>query len=351
MNRRMLFIGVMLLTVASALAIAQNTTLVYKPDVQIGAAGAVSFLEERVDGELVKRAEFAAPGVCVDFIQKRNSDGSLRRLVWFFDGDPGSDEYTIEEQNAQPDGTWSVSGILNYSGGELVKASFYSGENLIEERLYEYGPEGVTKELTTRASEEYPTLLDFERPGDDIVEAFERQPDGGRLLVARLIYDDEGRLTTEERFLKGKLDRRDVFAYNDAGKVIDHIRYDNRELPIRHVIYDYTKDGLPQSVVHKDVKDRILFGVSYTREYDGENTKTIIKNSAGDETGSIEYRRENGRDVMRTETFLLGSGKLEIVYTDFDEQGNWLRKEMSTYNSGALKSRSVTSRVIRYFEK
>ena len=328
---------------------AQNTTLVYAPDVQIGAAGPVRFLEERINGELVKKAEFDAPGICVDFMQQRNSDGSLQRLVWFYEGDPGSSDYTIEEQNAQPDGTWTTTGILNYTDGNLVRARFYSGENLIEERIYEYDSAGVTKELTSRASEEYPTLLIFERPDANTVEAFERQPDGGELLIARLNYDDRKQLVTEERFVKGKLDNRNVYVYDDNGKVIDHIKYDYREMPVRHVIYDYTPDGLPQSVVHRDVKDRILFGVSYTREYDGENSTTIIKNSSGEETGSIEYRRENGRDIERVETFLLGDSRLEIIYTEFDTHGNWLRKKLSTFNGTSLKSQSITSRVIRYF--
>ena len=346
----MLYICVCFLAIVPMLTFAQDTTLVYEPDVQIGAAGPVRFLEERVNGELVRRAEFAAPGICVDFMQQRNSDGSLRRLVWFFAGDPGSADYTIEEQNSQPDSTWTTEGILDYSNGKLVRARFYSGENLVEERVYEYDPAGVTKEITSRASEEYPTLLKFERPDTSTVEAFERQPDGTELLVARLIYDSEDRLVSEGRFVKGKLDSRDVFAYDKNGKLVDHIRYDYREMPVRHVTYDYTEDGLPQLVVHRDVKDSILFGVSYTREYDGENSTTIIKNSAGEETGSIEYLRENGRDIRRTETFLLGESKLEIVYTDFDSQGNWLRKEMSTYNGRSLKSQSITSRVIRYFE-
>ncbi len=340
---------VLFLIILPASLRAQNTTLVYEPSVQIGAAGPVRYLEERVNGELVKKAEFTAPGICVDFMQQRNSDGSLQRLFWFYNGNPGSGDYTIEEQNSQPDGTWTVSGILKYAGGNLDRARFYSGENLVEERIYEYGPAGVTKELTTRASEESPTLLKFERPDARTVEAFERQPDGVVLLVARLIYDSEKRLVSEERFVKGKLNSRDVYAYDENGKMVDHIKYDYREMPIRHVTYDYTKDGLPQSVVHRDVKDRILFGVSYTRVYDGENSTTIIKDSSGEETGSIVYLRKNGRDVQRTETFRLGDGKLEIVYTDFDSQGNWLRKEMSTYSGGSLKSKSITSRVIRYF--
>jgi len=328
---------------------AQSTTLVYEPDVQIGAAGPVRFLEERVNGELTKKAEFAAPGVCVDFMQQRNSDGSLQRLVWFYDGEPGAADFIIEEQDAQPDGTWTTTGVLDYSGNKLVRARFYSGENLVEERNYEYDSVGVTKERTSRPSAEYPTVLRFERPDARTVEAFERQPDGIELLVARIMYDSESRIVSEERFVKGKLDSRDVFAYNEYGKVVDHIKYDYRELPVRHVMYDYTPDGLPQSVVHRDVKDRILFGVSYTREYDGENSTTVIKNSAGEETGSIVYRRENGRDVERVETFLLGDSKLEITYTEFDAHGNWLRKEMSTYNGTSLKSQAITNRVIRYF--
>jgi hypothetical protein len=346
---RLLCVCICFLAIVPCFTFAQDTTLVYAPDIQIGAAGPVRYLEERVNGELVRKAEFAAAGVCVDFIQQRNSDGSLRRLAWFYDGDPGSPDYTIEEQNSQPDGTWTTAGVLNYSADNLVRARFYSGDNLVEERIYEYGPAGVTKELTSWASEEYPTLLKFKRPDERTVEAFERQPDGIEHFVARLIYDSEERLVSEERFIKDKLDSRDVFTYDDNGKMVDHIRYDYREMPVRHVMYDYTDDGLPQSVVHRDVKDRILFGVSYTRAYDGENSTTIIKNSAGEETGSIEYRRENGRDVRRTETFLLGQSKLEIVYTDFDTQGNWLRKEMSTYNGKSLKSQSITSRVIRYF--
>ena len=101
-------------------------------------------------------------------------------LIWFYEGDPASGDYTIEEQNSQPDGTWTRAGILNYSGGNLLRARFYSGENLIEERLYEYDSVGVVKELTSKASEEYPTLLVFKRPEEGTVEAFERRPDGKR---------------------------------------------------------------------------------------------------------------------------------------------------------------------------
>lgn len=346
---RLSFILVCLLVIAGVPAVAQSTTLVYVPEVPIDAVGNIRFLEERVDGELTKKAEFSSPGVCTDFIQRRNADGSLRRLVWFYKADPVSGDYTIEEQNSQPDGTWTTTGVLNYSGGNLVRARFYSGENLIDERVYEYDAVGVIKELTSKASEESPTLLEFKRPETGTVEAFERQPDGTALLVARLKYDGEGRLVSEERFVKGKLDKRDVYAYNTNGKLVDYIRYDNRELPVRHVLYDYSEDGLPQSVVHLDVKQRVVFGVSYSREHDGENSKTVITNSTGEVTGTIEYRRENGRDVSRTETFLLGDGEMKIVYSDIDGRGNWLRKETLTYKGSSLRGRTVTTRLIRYF--
>ena len=102
--------------------------------------------------------------------------------------------------------------------------------------------------------------------------------------------------------------------------------------------------------MHRDVKDRVLFGLSYTREHAGDISVTTIRNSSGEVTGSIEYRRKDGRDISRKEIFSLGDGRLEILYSDFDEQGNWLRKELSTYNGSSLKDRTVTTRIIRYFD-
>ena len=346
---RLLYLLFCLLLVTGVLAGAQNTRLVYEPDVPIDAGGAVRFLEERVDGELTKRADFLSPGICLDFVQRRNADGTLRRLSWFYEGDPAAGNYIIEEQSSRPDGTWTLVGLLNYSGGNLVRARFYDGETVRDERRYEYDSAGVTKELILAPSENSATLLSFVRPDAHIVEAYERQTDGRELLIAKLKYDQEGRLLSEERFVKGKLDKRDVYAYDANGKLVDHIKYDNRELPVRHAMYGYSDDGVPKSVVHLDAKQRVLFGLSYSRRLDGENSKTVISNSSGEVTGTIEYRRENGLDVSRTETFLLGDGELKIVYTDFDVKGNWLRKETLTYTGGSLKSRTVTTRVIRYF--
>ena len=70
---------------------AQSTTLVYSPDIQLGAGGPIRFIEERVDGDLTRRAELRSPGFFTEFIQKAHSDGSLRRLVWFYDTD---EDYT-----------------------------------------------------------------------------------------------------------------------------------------------------------------------------------------------------------------------------------------------------------------
>ncbi len=347
--RRLTLLLVYFLLIVQGQLYAQNTTLVYEPDYQIDAVGEIRFLEERVDGELIKRIEFSAPGVCTDYMQRRNADGSLRRLVWFYEGDPVSGNYTIEEMNSQPDGTWTASAFLEYTDGKLIRARFYSGVNLIEERKYEYDSAGVISEYTSKPSAQYTSLLNFRRPEPGTVEAFESQPGGGELLFARLRYDGDERLISDERFVKGKQDTRNVFAYDGNGKLVEYISYDSRDLPVRHTIYDYTKDGLPQSVVQLDVKGRVVFGVSYTREYDGENSKTIIKNSSGEVTGTIEYRREDGRDVSRTESFLLGDSELKIIYGDFDEMGNWLSKETATTNGNTLKNRTVSSRVITYF--
>ncbi len=329
---------------------AQNTTLVYEPDVEVDAAGPVRYLEEQVDGKLTKRADFSAPGVCTDFMQRRNPDGSFQRLVWFYKGDLSTGNYLIEEQKSRPNGEWATVGLLDYSGGELMRARFYEEGDLVEERQYEYDDGGVAKEVTTRASENQPTVLIFKRPESDTLEAYVRKPDGTDTIVARLRYDEAGRIVSEERFMKGKFQSRDDFGYNEAGKLHDHIRYDNRNVPVRHVMYGYTDDGLPKSVVHLDEKDRVVFGMSYTREFSGESSRTVIKNSSGEITGSIEYKRENGKAVSRAETFLLGDGELKILYTDFDDYGNWLRKETLTYDGGVLKSRSETTRKIRYFE-
>jgi antitoxin component YwqK of YwqJK toxin-antitoxin module len=328
---------------------AQNTTLVYEPDVQIDAAGPVRYLEERVDGDLTKRADFAAPGICVDFMQRRNADGSLQRLIWFYEDDSAPGDYLIEEQKSMHDGTWVTTGLLDYADGELVRARFFTDGELVEERKYEYDAKGVTKEVTTLASQRRSTVLTFRRPEAGTVEAFFRQPDGSDIIVARLRYDENGRLISEERFSKGKLDKRDVYKYNENGKLYDHVQYDGRGIAVRHVMYGYTDNGLPKSVVHLDEKERVVFGMSYAREYDGDSSKTLIKNSAGEVTGAIEYARENGQDLSRTETFIIGDGELKIQYTDFDSNGNWLTKVTSTYTSGTLKSRSVATRMIRYF--
>jgi len=283
-------------------------------------------------------------------MQRRNADGRLRRLVWYYEGDPAAGNYTIEELNSQPDGTWTTAALLEYAGGKLARGRFYSGENLIEERRYEYTSAGVIKEYISKASEQYPSILKFKRPDESTVEAYELLPDGTEDLVARLRYDGEGRLVFEERVAKGKLNTRDVYAYNAMGKLADHVSYDYRDLPVRHVLYGYTGDGLPQSVVHLDVKGRVVFGLTYTREYDGENVKTTVTDGHGEVTGTIEYRRANGRDVSRTEVMFLGDGELRIVYAEFDEKGNWLRKETETYKGNSLKSRTVTNRLISYFD-
>ena len=340
-----------LLLLGGGLVSAQNVTLVYEPDIPLDAAGSVQFLEERENGELTRRAVLRAPQEYIEFIQRRRSDGGLRRLEWQYDSAVSMDSFIIQEQDSQPDGTWTPTAYLTYRGGLLKDASFYSGENRVEQRLYEYSSAGdVEKELTTRVGDEFPVLLLFERPAESIVEAIERKPDGSEVIAARLQYDQEGRLLAEERFVKGKLNRRDVYSYTSGGKLSEHVRYDYRELPIRHVIYDYTDDGLPVSVVHRDVKDRVLFGVSYSRVYDNENSITTIKSVTGEITGTIDYRRENGRDTERTEVFFLGDGKLEITYSDFDSVGNWLRKELATYAGNSVKDRTITTRIIRYFD-
>ena len=337
-----------LLALSAVCGFSQNTTLVYEPDIQLGAGGPVVFLEERVNGELARSAKLLSPGIYQEFVQRRHADGRLRRLVWRYGGQV-STNYTIEEQDSQPDGTWTRAATLEYQNGLLVHARFYSGVNLIEERIYEYDRAGrVTMETTSKALDEYFVQLEFERPEYRTVEAFQTYDRGVRMLVARLQYDTEGRLTVEERFVNNTMRQRDVYAYDRNDKIIYHIRYDNRELPVRHVTYGYTKDGLPVSVVHRDVKDRVLFALHYSREYDGENSMTTIRDSNGEISGTIDYRRENGRDVRRTEVFLLGSSRLEIVYTSFDERGNWLRKELTTYNGATVKERTVTSRIIRY---
>jgi hypothetical protein len=329
----------------------QHTALVYRPEVQLGAGGPVSYLEERVDDKLTLRAEFVSPGLYRDYIRKGRSDGSLRRLVWQYVGPPEDGNYTIEEQDSQPDGTWTVSAILKYRNGILVHAQFFSGDNLIEEREYEYDRQGrVASETTLKPFEGLEVRLDFERPSPGALEAYESQPDGTKLIVARMEYDAEDRLSVEERFAKGELTKRDVYTYDTRGKLIDHVRYDDRELPVRRISYTYTSEGLPASVMHRDIKDRILYGISYTREQFGDYSKTIVKNSSGEVTGTIDYVRKNGMDVSRTEVFLLGSAKLEITYSDFDGFGNWRRKEHSTYGGGSLKEKTVTSRIIRYFD-
>ena len=329
----------------------QQTGLVYQPDVQLGAGGPVSYLEERVDDKLTLRAEFVSPGLYKDYIRRSHSDGSLRRLVWQYVGPPADGNYTIEEQDSQPDGSWTVSANLKYRNGTLANAEFYSGENLIEERRYEYDRQGrVASEWTSRPFERYEVLLEFLRPDTGTLEAFESQPDGTKLLVARLQYDEDGRLAVDERFSKGELIKRDVYANDSRGKLIDHVHYDEREMPVRRISYTYTSEGLPATVMHRDIKDRILYGVSYTREQYGDYSKTIVKNSSGEVTGTIDSVRLNGMDVSRAEVFLLGSGKLEITYSDFDRFGNWRQKEHNTYDGGTLKTKTVTNRIIRYFD-
>lgn len=342
--------GVLLFCLLAVHVGAQHVSLVYEPDIQIDATGSVRFLEEYVDGKLTKRADFTSPGICTDYMQRRNADGSLHRLIWFYQGDSSSGDYVIEEQKSQHDGSWKTVGLLDYTDYELVRARFYEGDELTEERLYEYDEKGVVKEVTSRPIEKSNTVLVFKRPEAGTIEAFLREPDGKEIIVARFRYDEDERLVSDERFLKGNLQSRDVYSYNEKGKLHDHIQYDNRNIAERHVMYGYTEDGLPKSVVHLDEKERVVFGMSYTREYDGESSKTVIKNSTGEVTGSIEYTREDGRDISRIETFLLGDGELKIHYTDFDIHGNWLKKETLTYNGGSLKSRKVATRVIRYFD-
>jgi len=335
---------------AAGILFSQNTTLVYEPDVQVGAAGQIRYLEERVDGRLTKRVDFAAPGVFADYMMRRNADGSLHRLVWYYDGDPAAGNYTIEEYDSEPDGSWENTGVLTYSSGKLIRARFFSGGILVEERRYEYDADGVIKELITKTAEALQTLLVFKRPDEGIVEAFERQLDGSELLIARLQYDDEKRMISEERFIKGNLEKRDEYTYNDNGKMTGHILYDDRNVAVRHDIYSYTEDGLPQSVIHLDKKNNVAVGIIYERTQDGDDVKTIIKDNSGEITGTIHYLREDGRDVKRTETLLLGDGELKIVYSDFDPRSNWLSKATEIYKGGSLTSRTVTSRVIRYFE-
>ena len=348
---RILYGFLYLLLISPARAFPQDVTLVYEPDVRLRAGGPISYLEERVDEQLTLQAKLVSPGLFADYIQKNRSDGSLRRLAWNYIGAPQDGNYTIEEQDSQPDGTWTVSATLEYRNGVLITGQFFSGENLVEKRQYEYDRDKqVTSELTSRPYEDHPVILDFERPDANTVEAFERQPDSARLIVARLQYDEEGRLSLEERFARGKLAKREVYTYNVDGKLIEHIRYDEKEQLARRVSYGYTSEGLPSSVVHRDAKDRILYGLTYVREQYGEYSKTIIKNSSGEVTGSIDYLTKNGKDVRRTDVFLLGAGKLDMTYSEFDEYGNWLRKELSTYDGSSLKERTITRRTIHYFD-
>ena len=348
-GHRIAYLSIYLLFAAGVI-FSQNTTLVYEPDVQVGAAGQIRYLEERVDGRLTKRVDFAAPGVFADYMMRRNANGSLQRLVWYYDGDPADGNYSIEEYNSKPDGSWENTGLLTYTDGNLILARFFSGGTMVEERRYEYDADGVIKELITKTAEALQILLIFKRPDEGIVEAFERQLDGSELLIARLQYDDQERLILDERFIKGNLEKRDVYTYNDNGKLSGHVLYDDRDVAVRHDIYSFTEEGLPQSVIHLDKKNNVAVGINYEREQDGDDTKTIIKDSSGEITGTIHYLRENGRDVKRTETILLGDGELKIIYTDFDPESNWLSKATEIYKGGSLTSRTETSRVIRYFE-
>ena len=140
----------------------------------------------------------------------------------------------------------------------------------------------------------------------------------------------------------------DAARRGDAG-AFEALYYRHRDwvMRIAYRFANHREDAL-EALLLLDEENRVLFALHYSREYDGESSVTTIRDSNGDISGTIEYRRENGRDVRRTEVFLLGSGRLEIAYTNFDSRGNWLRKEITTYNGATVKERTVTSRIIRY---
>ena len=344
---------------------AQQTTLVFRPEYQIGAAGDILQLEEREDGEIVRRFAARDDKLPEEFVHKSYSDGKLRRLTWHYESKPESGNYLVEESKSNAVGTWQRIGTYTYRNNLLVNAKFFRRDTLFEERLYQYDDRGrVSEERTftrpqavTAQTEEsaeippdiLPVILEFRRPTDDLVEAFMISEGGPDDLIARLQYDEEGRILMEERFAKGRLSYRNVYTYNERGRLTEHVKYDFREIAIKHVNYHYSSDGKPLSVIHKDVKGYVLYGLNYTRETVANLEITTVRNHRGHVSGTIETQRNpDGSVLARTEKFLLGENEMVIEYSDFDELENWLRKEVSTYSESSLKDRTVTTRFIRY---
>lgn len=337
---------------------AQNAKLVYQPEYQIGAVGNIRLLEEREDGDIVRKFTVSEATLPVEFIHKSYSDGKLRRLIWHYESDVGTGNYTIEETKSTATGEWRKVGLYNYRNHLLENAKFYKGSGLVEERRYFYDGDGrVTEEHTIQPGdslsgvESTTVIIEFRRPADDFVEAYLVDKDRAERLLARLQYDERGRILMEERFLEGRLDRRDAFRHDERGRLIEHVRYDSRELPIKHVNYNFSIDGTPQSVIHRDVHGMVLYGLSYSREKDGNTDITTVRNHRGQVSGTIETERQtDGALAFRREKFLLGEEEMVISYSEFDEKENWLRKQLSTYAGSSLKKQTVTTRFIRYFD-
>lgn len=210
-----------------------------------------------------------------------------------------NNSYTQLKTATQIPGAKEKSVMINYYNlqGQLYR-TVDSSENSITVYEYGYNPEGklVSIQNTSRSAEDKLKTTESHTwiyNDNGFPEKMIRVRENADTMEIMLLADKNGNVSEEQSFRKGVAGDKVYYYYNEAGKLTDIVRYqDKLGKLIPDYTFDYNSDGnlSEMMVVQQSGKDYLVWRYEYNSN--GLKKREAAYNRQKRLAGSVEYSYE-----------------------------------------------------------
>ncbi|HEX5667441.1 MAG TPA: hypothetical protein VFX73_01490 [Chitinophagaceae bacterium] len=210
-----------------------------------------------------------------------------------------NNSYTQLKTTTQTPASKERSVMINYYNlqGYLYR-TVDSSENAITVYEYGYNPEGKLVSIlnTSRSAEDKLKTTESHTwiyTDKGFPEKMIRVRENADTMEIRLLTDEKGNVSEEQSFRKGVAGDKVYYYYNDAGKLTDIVRYqDKLDKLIPDYTFDYSPDGklTEMMVVQQSGKDYLIWKYDYNSN--GLKKREAAYTRQKRLAGSVEYSYE-----------------------------------------------------------
>lgn len=198
------------------------------------------------------------------------------------------------------------------------------------------------------------TTISYDENGNDPNRSRLQSPQYGAHCVSKT--NDAGQIIERDCLTQGR-GMKFFFAYDAAGRVIDEAQQDETGKLIRRLTFGFDDKGRRVSLGEFDSDNHLQRGLTWSFDDKGNQTEWTESRKTGDQMVLFQKNvwtyDDRGNALTETQYGNPEGSVLEQFFAyEFDERGNWIKKEGASMplDSPDLQSKFVEIRSIVYYQ-